>query len=205
MSTFASFTRSLLSTFVLTSSGCDPSGDEVTVSERVEVAAEAAPEIAPSGRYAVTATVVESDCGPDVSAVAPWEETVLLAAEAGWVKVNVRLPAVGRASAWARQDLRLDAHEELRRRIAPIAECWQYEVETTTSGRLVEGGLVVARTVAYGDASSCGAKAPSRCVARTEYRYTLLEAECPAECTRGARPVSGERPGSIELAVDCSC
>ena len=128
-----------------------------------------------------------------------------MAAEGGRVKVNVRLPALGRASAWARQDLRLDEPEERQRRVAPIAECWQYEVETTTSGRLVEGGLVVQRTAAYGDASGCGAPAPSQCTARTEYRYTLLEAQCPAECTRGARSVPGKRAGIVELEIDCAC
>lgn len=163
-----------------------------------------------TGMYDVSMRVLADDCTPAYVAPAPWRQQVFAAAENGSAKVNVPLsavpPSTSKRSA-ARSDFVMKADYTVRRTMQPAGGCEDLAIDYVyTLQRFSPAGFELVVDVAYGDADACAATTPTSCSTKVQYDYTLVESQCPAECTRGSRPtprasIDDETP----LAIDCGC
>ena len=159
----------------------------------------------PTGTYEVTARVVSDNCRPKYRSPEPWKTVVQASAEGEIAKVNIFLSAIppsNATSAHERSDLSVEPRRETTRTTTPMPACPSYtSAQTMTITEAGPQGFTVAITVQHGDGKACSSLPPSKCTTRVEHVYRVIEALCPARCTRGL--VFGRGIGGPN--VDCRC
>lgn len=164
----------------------------------------------PSGIYEVTTNVLQDDCDPAYAPPANWRTQVVASAEADRAKVNVATSAIPPATSTtsaSRSDFVLEQDFSVHRTLAPDRSCEDYEIDYEHAlTRFDARGFTVTTTASFGDAGSCAATTmPSSCTTKVSYDYLLVESQCAAECTRGARSTTTSVDGPPTMEIDCRC
>jgi hypothetical protein len=173
-------------------------------------AADAGSGYPPTGEYEITSRVVSDDCPHKyVPPSAPWRSLVQAAAEGKHAKVNVPLAAVPPSNdtrAMNRSDVIIEPRRQMKSTEIPMPACSSY-ARTRTMDVVESGpnGFTIAISVAYGDAIKCSSLPPSKCTTKVEHVYKLVNARCPAECTRGLVFRRGDGGPTGDVDVDCRC
>jgi hypothetical protein len=173
------------------------------------VVAERPAEPPPTGQYEITARVVSDTCTPAYVAPEPWRARVMATAEGEIAKVNLVLAAIPPSSSTtnqARSDFRLEPGYTFQRAHKPVPACSDFARSTTHTMKSVSAdGFTTAVEVVFGDADGCEVPGPTKCTTVVEYDHRVVEAECAARCTYGARPRHPGPAPEIVWDVDCRC
>lgn len=173
------------------------------------VAAIGVDEPPPTGQYEITARVVSDTCTPAYAPPEPWTTRVMAAAEGDIAKVNLVLAAIPPSTSTtssARSDFRLEPGHSFERHLVPVVGCPDFAIDATHTMKSVAADrFTTAVEVTYGDPGAYEVPGPTKCTTVVEYDHRLVEKECSARCTRGARPRHPGPAAEIVWDVDCRC